>query len=334
MSRRRTAKPIWFLIPAIIAIVLGVLMSSGGLRSKDISLSNTPVPTKSASPAKQGEASMLFVGDIMLSRSVGDLMAAKNNYLWPFEKIADFLKSADFTFANLETPVSNRGVKVGSIYSFRSDPRSINGLTSAGFDLVSIANNHAWDYGRDAFVDTMDHLSNADISYAGGGHSYQEAHDGVVQEIQGTKVGFLAYTNLLPKSLSASGNNPGLAIYDEKQMVDDIVRMKTKASVVVVSFHWGEEYHPVHNALQEQIAHTAIDAGADLIIGHHPHVPEDIEQYSGKYIVYSLGNFIFDQNWSAETMKGLAVRVWLKNNTIYRLEQIPINISKEYQASI
>jgi len=277
---------------------------------------------------------MLFVGDIMLSRSVGELMVAKNDYLWPFRKIADFLKGADLTFANLETPVSSRGIKVGSIYSFRSNPETIVGLKYAGFDLVSIANNHAWDYGRDAFTDTMTNLASAGISYVGGGHNESEAHTGVIKKIGDTSVGFLAYTNLLPKSLSAVGNNAGVAVYDEAQMINDVAQLKTKASVVVVSFHWGEEYKPIHNALQEEIAHKAIDAGADLIIGHHPHVVEDVGQYKGKYIVYSLGNFIFDQNFSVETMSGLAVKVWLKNNTIDRIEKIPIHISKEYQASL
>ena len=277
---------------------------------------------------------MLFVGDIMLSRSVGDIMVVKNDYRWPFEKIAGFLKSADLTFANLETPISNRGTNVGSIYSFRSNPKSIQGLTYAGFDVISIANNHAWDYGPDAFRDTMDNLASAGISYIGGGHTEAEAHAGVIKKVGDTNVGFLGYTNLLPKSLSAVGDKAGLAILDEPRMVQDIKLMKSRASIVVVSFHWGEEYHAVHNALQERIAHEAIDAGADLIIGHHPHVPEDIEQYKGKYIVYSLGNFIFDQNWSAETMKGLSVRVWLKNNAIDRIEQIPINISRQYQASL
>ena len=301
---------------------------------KDIDLVYSPVSSQVTTPTPRGEASMLFVGDIMLSRSVGDIMTVKNDYLWPFRKIADFLKGADLTFANLETPISNRGTNVGSIYSFRSNPKAIHGLVYAGFDLVSIANNHAWDYGREAFTDTMGNLASAGISYIGGGHNESEAHAGVIKKVGDTNVGFLAYTNLLTKSLSATDSSAGLAIYDEAQMTSDIARLKTQAPIVVVSFHWGEEYQTVHNALQEQIAHEAIDAGADLIIGHHPHVVEDIEQYKGKYIVYSLGNFIFDQNFSAETMTGLVVRVWLKNNIIDRIEQIPIHISKQYQASL
>ena len=270
----------------------------------------------------------------MLSRSVGALMTTKNDYLWPFRQIADFLNGADLTFANLETPVSNRGVKVGSIYSFRSDPKVVSGLIFAGFDILSVANNHAWDYGRDAFSDTLYHLAEAGISYVGGGHNEYEAHTGVIKKVGKTDVGFLGYTNLLPKSVSATGDSAGVAVLDEVKMVDDIQLMKSRSKLVVVSFHWGEEYIPVHNALQEEIAHKAIDAGADLIIGHHPHVVEDVEQYKGKYIVYSLGNFVFDQNFSVETMTGLAVKVWLKDSKINRLEKIPIHISNQYQASL
>ncbi len=332
MIRRRKQARMWILFSVVLILAIGLVIAIyGKFWTRNINLSYSSAPSVSTS---RGEASMLFVGDTMLSRSVGDTMAAKNDYLWPFEKIADFLKEADLTFANLETPISNRGINVGSIYSFRSNPKVIAGLTYAGFDIVSIANNHAWDYGRDAFTDTMDNLSQVGISYIGGGHNESEAHAGVIKKVGDTNVGFLAYTNLLPESLSASGENAGLAILDETQMIKDIKLLKNQTTLVVVSFHWGEEYQTVHNALQERIAHEAIDAGADLIIGHHPHVVEDVGQYKGKYIVYSLGNFIFDQNWSVGTMNGLAVKVWLKNNVIDRIEKIPINISRQYQASL
>ena len=331
-----------------LSIVIGFILFGlgvfifGKLNNKDIQVTYSSIPTQivTATPRNSthstgsGQASMIFVGDIMLSRSVGDTMAVKNDYLWPFRNIAEYLNSADITFANLETPISSRGKNVGSIYSFRSDPKSIEGLTYAGFDVLSVANNHAWDWGHDAFVDTLYHLASAGIEYVGGGHNEYETHAGVIKKVGDTKVGFLAYTNLLPKSLSAVDGRAGVAVLDELQMIEDIKIMKNRAELVVVSFHWGEEYKPIHNSLQEQIAHQAIDAGADLIIGHHPHVVQDIQQYKGKYIVYSLGNFVFDQNWSTETMKGLSVRVWLKNNMIDRIEQIPIHISKQYQASL
>lgn len=284
----------------------------------------------SSTPSSQ-ELEMIFVGDIMLSRSVGALMAAKNNYTWPFEKIAEFLSGADLTIANLETPVSSRGVNVGSIYSFRSDPKSVEGLKFAGIDIVSMANNHAWDWGMTAFGDTMTHLASRGISYIGAGYNTAEAHAGIVKDVRGTKIGFLAYTDLLPKSISATADRPGLAIYNETEMILDIQAMRTRADIITVSFHFGDEYQTIHNALQERMAHIAIDAGADLVIGHHPHVVQDIEQYKDKWIVYSLGNFVFDQNFSVATQSGLAVRISVKDKKIVKLEEFPIKISDEYQ---
>lgn len=329
---RKTKVGIFLLFLIALLVGIGLSISKFTISVGSVSVGTTLATKTPQLPPK--EASMLFAGDVMLSRSVGALMAEKNNYKWPFELISDFLSNADFAFVNLETPISNRGIKVGSIYSFRSDPRVIEGLTYAGVDLVSVANNHAWDYGREAFVDTLDYLSVASISYVGGGRSYEEAHAGVIKTIGNTEVGFLAYTNLLPKSLSATKDGAGVAIYDKAQMVQDVTALKAVSDIVVVSFHWGEEYQQTHNALQEQIAHDSIDAGADLIIGHHPHVVQDVGEYKGRFIVYSLGNFVFDQNFSTETMSGLVVRVRLKDNQISGLDKIPVHISKQYQPSL
>ncbi|HEY4520379.1 MAG TPA: CapA family protein [Candidatus Paceibacterota bacterium] len=287
----------------------------------------------SPSPTPKKEVSMIFVGDIMLSRSVGKKMVETNDFSYPFRKISDFLSSADITFANLETPVSDRGVKVGSIYSFRTDPRAMAGLIQGGIDVVSLANNHIWDYGRQAFTDTMEHLKNAGISYIGAGE-YAEIREGVVKDIHDTKIGFLAYTNLAPQGVQASPERPGVSNLDEELMVQDIQNLKQKSDIVAVSFHWGDEYKTEHNIFQERIAEIAIDAGADLIIGHHPHVVQEVEKYKSGWIAYSLGNFIFDQNFSKETMTGLALKVILKDKKVNQVESLPIHISQEYQPSL
>lgn len=280
------------------------------------------------------EVSIVFVGDIMLSRSVGKLMAEKNDYNWPFAKIGDYLKNFDLTFGNLETSVSSRGVKVGSIYSFRTDPRAVEGLKNAGFDVLSIANNHIWDYSREAFLDTIMHLRNAGIDPVGGGANSTEAHAGVVKEIKGTKIGFLAYTDLLPGSVASGPDKPGVSYLVLDQVIKNIKEIRTRSDVVVVSFHLGDEYQTTHNAKQEKIYKAAIDAGADLIIGHHPHVVQEVEQYQGGWIAYSLGNFVFDQNFSEATMSGLALEVKLKEGKVDSVNKIPISISREYQPSV
>lgn len=277
--------------------------------------------------------SMIFVGDIMLSRSVGVAIRESGDYNYPFLKIADFLRDADLTFGNLENPVSSRGVNVGSKYSFRADPRTLEGLKYAGFDVVSIANNHMWDYGRTAFLDTLTHLASAGIDFVGGGRNFAEAHQSVVKDVRGTKVAFLGYTEFL-QSVVAGVNSPGITNWNIEQMKKDIILAKQTSDLVVVSFHWGDEYKTVHNSRQEQFAKAAIDAGADIIIGHHPHVVQEVEQYHGGWIAYSLGNFVFDQNFSAETMHGLALRVTIKNAKVQNVEEIEISISKEYQPQV
>jgi poly-gamma-glutamate synthesis protein (capsule biosynthesis protein) len=277
------------------------------------------------------EISLLFVGDIMLSRSIGSIMAKKSDWRYPFLEIKDFLKNADVVFGNLEGPISARGAKMGSMYSFRSDPRVIGGLLYAGFEVLSVANNHIWDYGPEAFKDTLDILKNNGISYIGGGYDYAEANTPAMKEVKGNRIAFLGYTNLLPVSLGAKSSKPAVALPDINQLTRDIEEAKKSADIIVVSFHWGDEYATKHNKGQETLAHAAIDAGAQLVIGHHPHVVQDIEEYKGGYIAYSLGNFVFDQNFSTDTKTGLVLKITLKDKKVSQVEKYRIGFTTSYQ---
>jgi poly-gamma-glutamate capsule biosynthesis protein CapA/YwtB (metallophosphatase superfamily) len=292
-----------------------------------------PENIETATPLTQNDTiKLLFVGDVMLSRQVGDKIVASGDWKYPFLRIKDFLSDADLTIANLETTVSDRGTRVGSIYSFRSDPRTMEGLVYAGIDIVSLANNHIWDYSMEAFLDTMKYLTENAIEYVGAGHGYTEAHQGITKTIKGTRITFLGYTDLLSKSLAATATRPGIAVYNKEEMINDIAAAKAKSDLVIINFHTGTEYETKHSAHQEQIYTTAIDAGADLVVGHHPHVAQEVEPYKDGWIAYSLGNFIFDQYFSEETMKGLALRVTVKNKGISNVESIVVNISPQSQA--
>ena len=220
---------------------------------------------------------------------------------------------------------------MGSIYSFEADPQSVEGLLYSGFDVLSVANNHIWDYGAEAFGDTLKILKDNGISYIGGGSSYDEAHQPVVREIKGTKIAYLGYTNLLPQSLGTKSSKPAVAFPDEDQIILDVQKAKTLANIVIVSFHWGDEYETHHNSFQENLAHTAIDAGADLIVGHHPHVVQEVEKYNGGYIAYSLGNFVFDQNFSEDTKSGLLLTATLKDKKITEINQRQVKFNSSYQ---
>jgi poly-gamma-glutamate capsule biosynthesis protein CapA/YwtB (metallophosphatase superfamily) len=276
---------------------------------------------------------MLFVGDVMLSRTVASKIAAHgNDYLFPFRKVLDFLQEPDITFANLENPVSVRGRNVGSIYSFRADPAAVPALREAGFDVVSVANNHMWDWGKDALLDTVTLLREGDIEPVGAGKNYEEANAVKVLERNGMRLGLYAYTNLLPKTLQAGVDSPGLSEFDVEKIKARVQADKTEQRLdfSVVSLHWGTEYATSSDAAQKRIARELIDAGADIIAGHHPHVEQEVEAYNGGLIIYSLGNFVFDQYFSEETMQGLAVRVTLSDKGVVP-EYFRTYLNREYQ---
>lgn len=300
-----------------------------------VSLHQQTDRTPEPAPVESDETvTLLFAGDIMLSRSVGDMMQTKGDWNWPFVHIASVTRGADLMFANLETTVSARGAQNGCGYCFRADPKSVQGLVYAGIDVLSLANNHMWDYGLPALEDTLSYLAVNDVSAVGAGRTLSEARGPVVRTVGNTRVAYLAYTDILPASAQATEMRAGVNIYDGERMVEDIVKARASADVVIVSFHTGTEYETFHNPQQQFIYRSAIDAGADLVVGHHPHVVQDVERYRNKWIVYSLGNFVFDQNWSDATRKGALLEVVVTGGTISDVATISVDISKQYQPTL
>lgn len=316
MNSRQT-----LLVIALLATGIGIIAGAFLMRHQ-----------KPLAQTTREEITMVFVGDIMLSRNIGEIMAEKKDYRFHFLKIASTTKTADIAFANLENPISLRGIRSGSVYSFRADPKALEGLKYAGFDAVSIANNHIWDYGKQAFKDTLANLSESGIVAVGGGESYEEAHAPKIIEVGGMRIAFLGYTNLISASLGLASSTPAVARFDDKILKTDIARAKKISDFIVVSYHWGDEYETKHNAEQERIAKLAIDLGANLVIGHHPHVvQEEVEEYKDGLIAYSLGNFIFDQNFSKDTSHGLILEVVVKDNKIVSVTQKRIAFNDDYQ---
>jgi poly-gamma-glutamate capsule biosynthesis protein CapA/YwtB (metallophosphatase superfamily) len=277
------------------------------------------------------ELSMLFVGDIMLSRSVGRIMERNADYRHPFLESAAALREADLTFGNLEGPISNRGTNQGSEYSLRADPKVIEGLNFAGFDVLAIANNHIWDWGSDALVDTATLLQENNIEAVGAGSDYVAANKPIIKKIDGLSVAFLAYTDRYPNSLRATEQAPGISSFDVQNIQGLISELKKEVDIIVISLHWGEEYAGEPSASQRNVAHSLINAGASLIIGHHPHVVQEVEAYKDGWIAYSLGNFVFDQNFSPQTMEGLAIRARIKNKNIVGIDKLPVYLSDSFQ---
>ncbi len=286
--------------------------------------------------AELKSASVILVGDMMLSRAVGKKMEGAGDFSFPFLKIADFLKSVDLVFGNLETPISSGGKNQGSVYSFRSNPRVVEGLSFSNFGVLSLANNHIWDYGTEALLDTLKILKENNIFPVGVGEDFEKANALVIKEVKNAKIGFLAFTDLYPSSLEAGNNYPGISNFNLDRIIGHISDIKASNAVdlLFISLHWGEEYREVAGEKQKEIAKKLIDAGADVVVGHHPHVVQEFEEYKNGLIFYSLGNFIFDQNFSKETMSGYLVKIDIFDKAIVGWKVFEANINDDFQVEL
>lgn len=275
------------------------------------------------------EVTLDFVGDIMLDRAVKKNVEEKFNgdYSALFKNVTEISK-ADIAFANLEGPVSTGGKKSGSVYSFRFSPTSLEAVADAGFDVLNIANNHIGDWNSIAFADTLDNIASAGLKYTGGGWNKKESETPVVIEKNNIKIGYLGFTDVGPDWMEAGDSEPGILIASDPNFDQIIQNASNQVDVLIVSFHWGVEYKK-HTDRQAQLAHLAIDSGAKIVVGHHPHVSQDTEEYNGGLIAYSLGNFIFDQKFSEETMQGLLLEATVTEDGLksYSTKVIKLNES-------
>jgi len=271
---------------------------------------------------------ILFVGDVMLSRQVGKVMEREQNYKYPFLRVASILQEADIVFGNLEGPISSRGYDAGSEYSFRGDPRVVEGLSFAGFDVMSLANNHIWDWGAEAIDDTISILSDNGIATVGAGNDFNEANSPSIIDLDDTSVGFLSYTTLYPEGLKATKEGAGVSNID--LALQKVAELAENVDVVIVSLHWGEEYELLSNESQQKLSRSLIDVGADIIVGHHPHVTQEVERYKNGWILYSLGNFVFDQTFSEDTRTGMVAQATI-NGDVIELSTKRIYISETFQ---
>jgi len=247
---------------------------------------------------------IVFGGDVMLSRHVGRVIRQQKDPAWPFREIAAYTSGADIAFLNLESPFSDRGQPILTGMVFKATPDTIEGLKLAGIDIVSTANNHARDCGDYGFEFTLNWLDRNGIKATGSALSVQALREGVILERNGRRFGFLAYTYD-----QSNGNHPAaddrIAMMDIARMSEDVAALRSRADVVIVSMHAGIEYRKTPIPQQIAFAHAAIDAGASVVVGHHPHVVQSTESYKNGVIFYSLGNLIFDQFFSRATQEGI-----------------------------
>ncbi|MCX8123827.1 MAG: CapA family protein [Spirochaetes bacterium] len=235
--------------------------------------------------------SILFVGDMMFEWAVKDTMQY-HGMDYPLKKIEHFLKTFDFVMANLESPLTHSNEShVSQKYIFKATTGIAFVLAKAGISAVTLANNHMLDYGVTGLLDTITWLSKAHIQYAGAGSNTTTASLPVMHTFGSIRIAVLCYTQICSKEMIAK-DTPGVNFFDLEKAKDDIRKYRFCDSVIV-NIHWGNEYFYYPSSKQIDMAHALIDAGADAIIGHHPHVYQGIEIYKNKPVVYSLGNFLF-----------------------------------------
>lgn len=282
------------------------------------------------------EYTILLAGDVMLDRGVeGRILKYGNgDYTFPWQKTANTTQSADIFFFNHEGPMSKLGVDSGKEYSFNFDTKAIEGIKYSGADIVSLANNHALDWGSMALCDTIKNLREGGIEQVGAGCNKEEAGTPFIKSLGDTKIAFIAFTEFYSGNY-ATEDRIGLTRFDEEELKNKIKYLKEveMVDIVFVSVHWGEEYKTRSNQTQQTLAKSLIDSGADVIVGHHPHVVQEIENYKNSWIIYSLGNFIFDQRQEG-TNEGLMVKITVSEKEIKNFETIPILINEYSQPYI
>ena len=257
-----------------------------------------PTETLQPSATPSQRLVLMAVGDIMLGRTIGDLIETQGPEA-PFFDTAETLRSADITVGNLECPISDRGEMEEKTYAFRAPVAAGQSLALAGFNLVNLANNHTLDYGPLALQDTIEILAANDIQTVGAGMNEAEAFAPAFIEVDGLRVAFLGFVDVHPtdydyRTWEAGPDKPGVAWAHEDRVREGVIAAKAQADIVIVLVHNGYEFVQQVSSQQQKIAHLAIDSGASLVIGSHPHVLQRIESYHNGLIAYSMGNFVFD----------------------------------------
>lgn len=251
-----------------------------------------------------GKVSITFVGDVCFDWGVEDVLA---DGVDPFRHVAPIIRESTISFCNLETPITARGTRQIKLYTFRCPPEVLVHVTNAGFDVAGLGNNHAMDYSELGLIDTLSNVERFGLFTTGAGTNLSHATQPVYIETNGFRIGFLAfgYMNSAHSHLVATDFQAGVAPLDTAIITNAVALVSPEVDFLIVSLHWGKEYSDYPTETQREMGHAVIDAGADLIAGHHPHILQGIEFYQGGVIFYSLGNFMFPQTdyvWKRTTV--------------------------------
>jgi poly-gamma-glutamate capsule biosynthesis protein CapA/YwtB (metallophosphatase superfamily) len=307
-------------VTAVAVILAIVAVGVWWLNNKELKIIMPEVTSTNLVPIRKAESktyTLIATGDIILGRVVNAQMVEKNNFTYPFEKTGEMLKQGDITFVNFEDPLVAGCEPIRKGMSFCGDPRGIEGLKLAGVDVANVANNHFGNRGLPGIAETVKLFKANGIAITGNGEA-------PIVAVGSKKFGFLGYNDI-------GAAEPGIEWAKEEKIRQDVSELKQKTDWVVVAFHWGTEYVATPTVRQRQLAHAAIDAGADLIIGNHPHWVQLTEWYKGKFIAYAHGNFVFDQMWSQETREGVVGKYTFNDQGLAQVEFFPVIIEDYWQ---
>lgn len=283
----------------------------------------------------KSRAKLTFVGDIIFGRYVQVAMEARNDFSAPFRSVADRLKESDLTIGNLECTLSDNFPQPEredpKTFRFKTGTVTVSGLKLADIDYLGRANNHSFDFGPQGMDDTSRTLDEAGIKHFGMGHNLEEARRPAIATLGDLSFAFLAYNGISDDYDGATVDSPGTSPLIEEYVREDVRAAVASGHIVVPFFHWGIEYVALPTDEQRRFAQIAIDEGASIVIGSHPHWVQAVETYKGKAIVYSLGNFVFDQAWSRETTEGVIADLWFEGDKVTGVDLIPILIVEEHR---
>ena len=269
--------------------------------------------------------SIVAAGDVMLGSWVQNVIL-ENGWDYPFRNIDSILTQADIVFANLEAPFGTKdSAAFEKTYTFQVAPDLVKVLTAGKINVVSVANNHIFDFGVEDLFETMTLLNQNNIQYSGAGKNLPEARQPARMEAKGKKIAVACYSLTFPEEFWATDTTAGTCFPFDTFFYDDLRKFKAENDLVIVSFHWGGELLQYPKPYQLELAHNAIKVGADLVIGHHPHVVQGIELYRGKMIVYSMGNYIFG-SYSESVKESMLLKFYFGTNGLSACKIYPLNV--------
>ncbi|MES9792247.1 CapA family protein [Priestia megaterium] len=316
VTKKKTDKHVWITLVILVIFMYGTILLS---KPSEAIENNTTDDTL---------LNATMVGDIMFGRNV-EKVANRYGQDNLFRYVKPYFEKADYSTGNFEHPVtlSKKYAEQEKYIHLQTDAQSVKTLKNLNLSVLNVANNHSMDYLENGLNDTIKTFNKSDLDFVGIGKNIKDASKINYQTVNGVKIATLGFTDAYVADSAANQNNPGILPAKPEIFIPLIEEAKENADLVVVHAHWGQEYDTTPSPRQEGLAKAMADSGADIILGHHPHVLQSVDVYKNTVIFYSLGNFVFDQGWSASRESAI-VQYKLKKDGTARFEITPVLIKE------